>query len=140
MDKKSRERMKDMCSLMEDGYGKSVVCFDDMLNTGLSVSHSGGTTAITKATSAWIEIMMSVAKVTLGLRIAIDTFASDLDISNVKTSDMIKVDIRYMESSNEAGFRLEIKAGKTGVSRLDSLIESVLPMILTKEANTLSVI
>lgn len=140
MKKESEERIKDMCSLMDEGYGKSVVCFDDMLNTVMSVSHSGGTSAIKKATTAWIELMMSVAKVTISLRIAIDAFASDLDISNIKTSDMIKVDIRYMESSQEAGFRLEIKAGKTGVDRLDSFIESVLPMILTTEANSLSVI
>jgi len=139
MKKESRERIKDMISLMDDGYGKSIVCFDDLLNTGLNVFHDGGTAAILKSTSAWIEVMSSVAKVSIGLRIAISNFAPDIDTSNVKTSDMIKVNIRYMESSEEAGMRLEIRAGETGIDELDRLIRRVMPILLSDEVNSLSV-
>jgi hypothetical protein len=139
MKKESRERIKDMISLMDDGYGKSIVCFDDLLNTGLSVSHDGGTAAILKSTSAWIEIMSSVAKVCIGLRIAITNFAPHVDMSNVKTSDMIKVNIRYMESDNEAGMRLEIRAGETGIDDLDRLVQRVMPILLSEEVNSISV-
>lgn len=139
MKKESRERIKDMISLMDDGYGKSIVCFDDLLNTGLNVFHDGGTAAILKSTSAWIEVMSSVAKVSIGLRIAISNFAPDIDTSNVKTSDMIKVNIRYMESSEEAGMRLEIRAGETGIDELDRLIHRVMPILLSDEVNSLSV-
>lgn len=139
MKKESRERIKDMISLMDDGYGKSVVCFDDLLNTGLNVFHDGGAHAIAKSTNAWIEVMTSVAKVSIGLRIAISNFAPDIDTSNVKTSDMIKVNIRYMESSQEAGMRLEIRAGETGIDELDRLIHRVMPILLSDEVNSLSV-
>ena len=140
MKKESRERIKDMISLMDDGYGKSIVCFDDLLNTGLNVFHDGGTAAILKSTSAWIEIMSSVAKVSIGLRIAISNFAPDIDTSNVKTSDMIKVNIRYMESENEAGMRLEIRAGETGIAELDKLIHRVMPILLSEEVNSISIV
>jgi accessory colonization factor AcfC len=140
MKKESRERIKDMISLMDDGYGKSVVCFDDLLNTGLNVFHDGGANAIAKSTNAWMEIMSSVAKVCIGLRIAISNFAPHIDTSNVKTSDMIKVDIRYMESSEEAGMRLEIRAGETGIDELDRLIHRVMPILLSDEVNSLSVV
>jgi hypothetical protein len=140
MKKESRERIEDMISLMDDGYGKSVVCFDDLLNTGLNVFHEGGTNAIVKSTNAWIEVMTSVAKVSIGIRIAINNFAPDLDVSNIKTSDMLKVDIRYMESSNEAGIRLQIRAGVTGNSKLDALLQRVVPIMLSEEVDSLSII
>jgi hypothetical protein len=140
MKKESKERIKDMISLMDDGYGKSVVCFDDLLNTALSVFHDGGAHAIAKSTNAWIEIITSVAKVSIGLRIAITNFAPHIDTSNVKTSDMIKLDIRYMESENEAGMRLEIRAGDTGIYELDELIRRVMPILLSEEVNSLSII
>jgi hypothetical protein len=124
---------------MDDGYGKSVVCFDDLLNTGLNVFHDGGTNAIVKSTNAWIEVMTSVAKVSIGIRIAINNFAPDLDVANIKTSDMIKVDIRYMESSMEAGMRLEIRAGVTGNAELDALLRRVVPIMLSDEVNSLSI-
>ena len=124
---------------MDDGYGKSVVCFDDLLNTGLNVFHDGGTNAIVKSTNAWIEVMTSVAKVSIGIRIAINNFAPDLDVANIKTSDMLKVDIRYMESSMEAGMRLEIRAGVTGNAELDALLQRVVPIMLSDEVNSLSI-
>lgn len=129
-----------MISLMDDGYGKSVVCFDDLLNTALNVFHDGGTNAIVKSTNAWIEVMTSVAKVSIGIRVAINNFAPNLDVSNVKTSDMIKVDIRYMESTNEAGMRLEIRAGVTGNPELDSLLQRVVPILLSDEVNSISIV
>ena len=140
MKKESRKRIEDMISLMDDGYGKSVVCFDDLLNTALNVFHDGGTNAIVKSTNAWIEVMTSVAKVSIGIRVAINNFAPNLDVSNVKTSDMIKVDIRYMESTNEAGMRLEIRAGVTGNPELDSLLQRVVPILLSDEVNSISIV
>ena len=140
MKKESRIRIEDMISLMDDGYGKSVVCFDDLLNTALNVFHDGGTNAIVKSTNAWIEVITSVAKVSIGIRVAINTFAPHLDVSNVKTSDMIKVDIRYMESSKEAGMRLEIRAGSTGNPELDSLLQRIVPILLSDEVNSISIV
>jgi hypothetical protein len=140
MNKKSKQRIDDMISLMDDGYGKSITSFDDLLNTGLSVLHEGGTNAIVKSTNAWIEIMTSVAKVSIGIRIAINNFAPHLDLSNMKTTDMLKVDIRYMESSNEAGMRLEIRPNVTGNVELDALLQRVVPIMLSDEVNSLSII
>ena len=125
---------------MEDGYGKSIVSLDDILNTSLNVFHEGGAHAIAKSTNGWIEAITSIAKVSVGLRIAISNFAPDIDTSNVKTSDMIKIDIRYMESEKEAGMRLEIRAGVTGNAELDALVERVMPILLSDEVNSLSII
>ena len=140
MKKESRDRMNDMISLMDDGYGKSVVCFDDLLNTALSVFHEGGTNAIVKSTNAWIEVITSIAKISIGIRVALNNCAPDLDVSNIKTSDMIKVDIRYMESSHEAGMRLEIRAGVTGNERLDMLLTRVVPILLSDDVNSISIV
>lgn len=129
-----------MISLMDEGYGKSIVSLDDILDTSLNVFHDGGAHAIAKSTNGWIEALTSIAKVSIGLRIAISNFAPDIDTSNVKTSDMIKLDIRYMESDNEAGMRLEISAGDTGIPELDTLIRRVMPILLSHEVNSLSII
>jgi len=140
MKRETKKRIEDMISLMDEGYGKSIVSLDDILNTSLNVFHDGGAHAIAKSTNGWIEALTSIAKVSIGLRIAISNFAPDIDTSNVKTSDMIKLDIRYMESDNEAGMRLEISAGVTGIPELDTLIRRVMPILLSHEVNSLSII
>jgi hypothetical protein len=140
MKKETKKRIEDMISLMDEGYGKSIVSLDDILDTSLNVFHDGGAHAIAKSTNGWIEALTSIAKVSIGLRIAISNFAPDIDTSNVKTSDMIKLDIRYMESDNEAGMRLEISAGATGIPELDTLIRRVMPILLSHEVNSLSII
>jgi len=140
MKRETKKRIQDMISLMDEGYGKSIVSLDDILDTSLNVFHDGGAHAIAKSTNGWIEALTSIAKVSIGLRIAISNFAPDIDTSNVKTSDMIKLDIRYMESDNEAGMRLEISAGDTGIPELDTLIRRVMPILLSHEVNSLSII
>jgi hypothetical protein len=134
--KKQEEEISDMVSLMKEGFGKSVFTMEDILDTGMNVSHIGGTTAILKAAEGWIEIINTVSRLVATIRLVLERVHPDLDLSKWKTSDLISVEVRYMESDSSAGMRVDINEVATGDSDVDMLVAAIVNGLRTGDSTT----
>lgn len=134
---KQKEQISDMVSLMKEGYGKSVFTVDDILDSGMNISHVGGVTAILKAAEGWVEIINTVSKLIATIRVVLNRVDPELDLSKWKTSDLLKVEIRYMEADQSAGMRVEIKGVATGNEMIDAMVEAIVDGLRTGENTTI---
>ena len=134
---KQNEQISDMVSLMKEGYGKSVFTVDDILDSGMNISHVGGVTAILKAAEGWVEIINTVSKLIATIRVVLNRVDPELDLSKWKTSDLLKVEIRYMEADQSAGMRVEIKGVATGNEMIDAMVEAIVDGLRTGENTTI---
>ena len=134
---KQKEQISDMVSLMKEGYGKSVFTVDDILDSGMNISHVGGVTAILKAAEGWVEIINTVSKLIATIRVVLNRVDPELDLSKWKTSDLLKVEIRYMEADQSAGMRVEIKEVATGDPAVDMIVAAIVNGLLTGENTTI---
>ena len=134
---KQKEQISDMVSLMKEGYGKSVFTVDDILDSGMNISHVGGVTAILKAAEGWVEIINTVSKLIATIRVVLNRVDPELDLSKWKTSDLLKVEIRYMEADQSAGMRVEIKEVATGDPAVDMIVAAIVNGLRTGENTTI---
>jgi hypothetical protein len=57
----------------------------------------------------------------------------ELDLSKWKTSDLLKVEIRYMEADQSAGMRVEIAEVATGDQAVDMIVAAIVNGLRTGE-------
>ena len=134
---KQKEQISDMVSLMKEGYGKSVFTVDDILDSGMNISHAGGVTAILKSAEGWVEIINTVSKLIATIRVVLNRVDPELDLSKWKTSDLLKVEIRYMEADQSAGMRVEIAEVATGDQAVDMIVAAIVNGLRTGEKTTI---
>ena len=103
----------------------------------MNISHVGGVTAILKAAEGWVEIINTVSKLIATIRVVLNRVDPELDLSKWKTSDLLKVEIRYMEADQSAGMRVEIKGVATGNEMIDAMVEAIVDGLRTGENTTI---
>jgi hypothetical protein len=127
----NKSKADDMIELMRSGYGLPIDSFrDHILDVLFRVDHAGGKHAIKKASEAIVIIVEWCASLTSMIRVVSEASGTYEEVIKYKTSELVEVSFRYMESeSSGAGFHFSALAKTTGNKAVDDTIRSVLSMV-----------
>ena len=126
----AKEKLDDMVGLMRDGYGLDIDSFREFFEKVVRIDHKGGADAILDCAKGFTEVTMKVAKVLYTIR----QLAEEEDLlhvfENVKTSDILRMDFKYMEANDLAGFHFSLNQVHTNDAIVDTIVNCVLSAFL----------
>ena len=126
----AKEKLNDMVDLMRDGYGLDIDSFREFFDKVVRIDHKGGADAILDCAKGFTEVTMKVAKVLYTIR----QLANEEDLlhvfENVKTSDILRMDFKYMEANDLAGFHFTLHQVDTEDLIVDTIVNCVLKAFL----------
>lgn len=122
----AKEKLDDMVDLMRDGYGLDIDSFREFFDKVVRIDHKGGADAILDCAKGFTEVTMKVAKVLYTIR----QLAQEEDLlhvfENVKASDILRMDFKYMEANDLAGFHFSLNQVHTDDLIVDTIVGCVL--------------
>lgn len=122
----AKEKLNDMVDLMRDGYGLDIDSFREFFDKVVRIDHKGGADAILDCAKGFTEVTMKVAKVLYTIR----QLADEEDLLHVfdgyKASDLLRMDFKYMEADDLAGFHFTLHQVHTDDLIVDTMVGCVL--------------
>jgi len=122
----AKEKLDDMVDLMRDGYGLDIDSFREFFDKVVRIDHKGGAEAMLDCARGFTEVTMKVAKVLYTIR----QLADEEDLLHVfdgyKASDLLRMDFKYMEADDLAGFHFTLHQVHTDDLIVDTMVGCVL--------------
>ena len=122
----AKEKLDDMVDLMRDGYGLDIDSFREFFDKVVRIDHKGGAEAMLDCARGFTEVTMKVAKVLYTIR----QLADEEDLLHVfdgyKASDLLRMDFKYMEADDLAGFHFTLHQVHTDDLIVDTMVVCVL--------------
>ena len=126
----AKEKLDDMVGLMRDGYGLDIDSFREFFDKVVRIDHKGGADAMLDCAKGFTEVTMKVAKVMYTIR----QLAEEEDLlhvfENVKASDILRMEFKYMEANDLAGFHFTLHQVHTEDLIVDTMVGCVLNAFL----------
>ena len=134
--KKVENKISEMSELMHDGYGLVIDSVkNDLFDKVMVIDHNGGTKGIFDTCEVFCSLIFKVATVNaMLLTVAQEEGFPDI-FKDVKTTDVLDIDMRYMESDDAGGYHFTIHQKKTGIKTIDNIVRVVIT-ITTGEYST----
>ena len=122
----AKEKLDDMVDLMRDGYGLDIDSFREFFDKVVRIDHKGGAEAMLDCAKGFTEVTMKVAKVLYTIR----QLADEEDLLHMfdgyKASDLLRMDFKYMEADDLAGFHFTLHQVHTDDLIVDTMVGCVL--------------
>ena len=122
----AKEKLDDMVDLMRDGYGLDIDSFREFFDKVVRIDHKGGAEAMLDCARGFTEVTMKVAKVLYTIR----QLADEEDLLHMfdgyKASDLLRMDFKYMEADDLAGFHFTLHQVHTDDLIVDTMVGCVL--------------
>ena len=122
----AKEKLDDMVDLMRDGYGLDIDSFREFFDKVVRIDHKGGAEAMLDCARGFTEVTMKVAKVLYTIR----QLADEEDLLHVfdgyKALDLLRMDFKYMEADDLAGFHFTLHQVHTDDLIVDTMVGCVL--------------
>ena len=122
----AKEKLDDMVGLMRDGYGLDIDSFREFFDKVVRIDHKGGADAILDCAKGFTEVTMKVAKVLYTIRQLADEENLLHVFDGYKASDLLRMDFKYMEADDLAGFHFTLHQVHTDDLIVDTMVSCVL--------------
>jgi hypothetical protein len=122
----AKEKLDDMVGLMRDGYGLDIDSFREFFDKVVRIDHKGGADAILDCAKGFTEVTMKVAKVLYTIRQLADEENLLHVFDGYKASDLLRMDFKYMEADDLAGFHFTLHQVHTDDLIVDTMVGCVL--------------
>ena len=122
----AKEKLDDMVDLMRDGYGLDIDSFREFFDKVVRIDHKGGADAILDCAKGFTEVTMKVAKVLYTIRQLADEENLLHVFDGYKASDLLRMDFKYMEADDLAGFHFTLHQVHTDDLIVDTMVGCVL--------------
>jgi hypothetical protein len=122
----AKEKLNDMVDLMRDGYGLDIDSFREFFDKVVRIDHKGGADAILDCAKGFTEVTMKVAKVLYTIRQLADEENLLHVFDGYKASDLLRMDFKYMEADDLAGFHFTLHQVHTDDLIVDTMVGCVL--------------
>lgn len=122
----AKEKLDDMVDLMRDGYGLDIDSFREFFDKVVRIDHKGGAEAMLDCARGFTEVTMKVAKVLYTIRQLADEENLLHVFDGYKASDLLRMDFKYMEADDLAGFHFTLHQVHTDDLIVDTMVGCVL--------------
>ncbi len=122
----AKEKLDDMVDLMRDGYGLDIDSFREFFDKVVRIDHKGGAEAMLDCAKGFTEVTMKVAKVLYTIRQLADEEGLLHMFDGYKASDLLRMDFKYMEADDLAGFHFTLHQVHTDDLIVDTMVGCVL--------------
>lgn len=122
----AKEKLNDMVGLMRDGYGLDIDSFREFFDKVVRIDHKGGADAMLDCAKGFTEVTMKVAKVLYTIRQLADEENLLHVFDGYKASDLLRMDFKYMEADDLAGFHFTLHQVHTDDLIVDTMVGCVL--------------
>jgi hypothetical protein len=126
-------KVNDMMDMMSDGWGLDVDSFKNhYLDIIINVNREGGSDAILSGSKGFCAVAQKMAHIVSTIRMLADDEGLIEYFDGIKTTDILNVEFRYMESEETAGFHFIATQKETGNAIVDKVVETVIDAVTGK--------
>jgi hypothetical protein len=124
------EKVADMVCLMRDGYGLDIDSFREFFDRVVNIQHKGGASTILDCAKTFSEVTMKLANVIYTIRKLADEEDLLHMFDGIKTSDILRIEFKYMEADDLASFHFTLHQVHTEDIIVDTIVSCVLNAFL----------
>jgi hypothetical protein len=118
-------KLDDMIELMRDGYGLDIDSFRAFTDAVLSVNREGGAETIRDCAKAFATVITKTGNIIATMRELAEQEGLLDSFNGYKASDYLKIEFKFMDSEDLAGFHFHVEPIATENLIVDAVVSSV---------------